>query len=345
MEPHARYVKNLNQSALHAQEKNRKISKNSPPNGGEQMSKFPAIQFYPGDWQKDPGIRSLGYFERGVWFELLLLMFESEERGVLILNGLPMTEDQIARSLGLDKQNTTTTLTSLLTSGVASRRDSDGAIFSRRMVRDEAIRQERIKAGKSGGNPNLLKQNPTTRDKQKPTPSSSSSVSSSSIRNNPLTPLQGDGEENPEDEIETPKKPKRVKAKTVDEQMAALRFPVRWGDQAKAAMRTWIKYRHDLKKPLVEQTLQQLINSHEADPREFASKVEYTIGKGWQGLADRPPEARAGSGPAKARETENERQERILKNLGILEETQNGATTNEEVLGDSGDGVQILRPE
>jgi hypothetical protein len=144
------------------------------------QGKLPAFQFYPGDWRKDPGVQSLDYHTRGVWFELICLMHESEERGVLLLNGKPMPDEAAARLLGLDKQNLTTTLTTLLTYGIASRRESDGAIFSRRMVRDEEIRKLRANAGKMGGNPLLLKQNPTTGVKQNPTPSSSSSTSVSS---------------------------------------------------------------------------------------------------------------------------------------------------------------------
>jgi hypothetical protein len=46
----------------------------------------------------------------------------------------------------------------LLSSGVASRCSTTGALMSRRMVRDEVIRGKRIEAGKLGGNPALLNQ-------------------------------------------------------------------------------------------------------------------------------------------------------------------------------------------
>lgn len=152
--------------------------------------KLPALQFYPGDWRKDPGVQSLNYFDRGVWFEILCLMHESSERGKLLLNGQPMPDDALATILGLDKQILTTTLNTLLTYGVASRDEETGALINRRMVKDEDLRQKRTEAGKLGGNPVLVKQKPTKRQpkvqangnqppKQNPTPSSSSSVSSS----------------------------------------------------------------------------------------------------------------------------------------------------------------------
>lgn len=136
------------------------------------------MQFYPADWRKDLAVQALDYFERGVWFEILCLMHESSERGVLLLNGNPMPDDVLARLLGLDNQILTTSLTKLLTYGVAKRRQSDSAIFNKRMVDDERLCQMRREAGKLGGNPALLNQNKTTRVKQIPTPSSSSSSSS-----------------------------------------------------------------------------------------------------------------------------------------------------------------------
>ena len=141
--------------------------------------KLPAFQFYPADWRKDPGVQSLDFETRGVWFEMLCLMHESEQRGVLLLNGRPMPAEALARLLGLDNQKTTTALTTLTTYGVARVRPEDGAIYSKRMVNDEKLRQIRKEAGSMGGNPLLVKQNRTTGVKQKSTPSSSSSTASS----------------------------------------------------------------------------------------------------------------------------------------------------------------------
>ena len=146
--------------------------------------KLPAFQFYPGDWRKDSGVQSLDYEARGVWFEILCLMHESTPRGVLTLNNKAMPESALARLLGLDENLLKQILTKLTEHGVASVEPTTGALMSRRMVRDEKLRQTRAECGKQGGNPRLLKQNPTnevtTGDKQIPTPSSSSSSSSSS---------------------------------------------------------------------------------------------------------------------------------------------------------------------
>ncbi len=50
-------------------------------------SKLPAFQFYPGDWLKDPAVRSLPLEARGLWIDLLCIMHESDRRGYLELNG------------------------------------------------------------------------------------------------------------------------------------------------------------------------------------------------------------------------------------------------------------------
>lgn len=122
--------------------------------------KLPALHFYPGDWKKDLGVQSLCFFDRHVWFECMLLMHESEERGVLVLNNKPIVEESLARMLGLDNQILTKSLAKIIEMGVCSIRE-DGAIYCRRMVKDQDIRLKRIKAGSMGGNPNLLKQDST----------------------------------------------------------------------------------------------------------------------------------------------------------------------------------------
>ena len=149
------------------------------------MGKQPSFQFYPGDWKRDAGVQSLSFEERGVWFEMMLLMFESAERGKLVFgSGTPMPEDAVARSLGLDRQRYVQILRKLLDYGVASKDEKTGIVFCRRMVRDAELSKKRAECGKLGGNPNLLNQNSSKREaksnqngKQNPTPSSSSSIS------------------------------------------------------------------------------------------------------------------------------------------------------------------------
>lgn len=47
------------------------------------MAKSPAFQFYPGDWLRNAALRRCTAAERGVWIDVLCLMHDAEERGVL----------------------------------------------------------------------------------------------------------------------------------------------------------------------------------------------------------------------------------------------------------------------
>lgn len=117
------------------------------------MAKLPALQFYPGDWKKDMGVQSLSFHDRAVWFEMLLLMHESEERGRLVLNGRAMPTPILARILGIEISTLESALKAILDYGVAG--EDEGVIFCRRMVRDEEKRTSQSSAGKLGGNPAL----------------------------------------------------------------------------------------------------------------------------------------------------------------------------------------------
>lgn len=93
-----------------------------------------------------------------------------------------MGPSELARNLGISLTKTIHFLKEIEQLGVSSREEETNALISRRMVRDEYISQQRRDAGSKGGNPILLKQNPSKAQanvEQKPTPSSSSSSSSS----------------------------------------------------------------------------------------------------------------------------------------------------------------------
>lgn len=112
--------------------------------------KAPAIQLYTGDWMKDPALRACGPLARGVWIDCLCLMHESEEKGVLRFNGKPVTNDQIARMIGATPAEVRKAINELEGAGVFSRHE-DGAIYSRRMVRDAKLIEQRREWGKLGG--------------------------------------------------------------------------------------------------------------------------------------------------------------------------------------------------
>ena len=149
--------------------------------------KRPAFQFYPADWRKDPALSTCSLAARGLWIELICVAHESEEYGVLAINGKPMTIQQLARSVGESAAMIGKLIDELEQSSVFSR-DDRGCIFSRRMVKDEHIREIRGDAGRLGGNPNLLKQKQSKLVKQTDKQSLTPSSSSSSSENTPIAP-------------------------------------------------------------------------------------------------------------------------------------------------------------
>ena len=161
--------------------------------------KRPSFQFYPSDWLRDTALRSCSTGARGLWIDMICYMHEGNPYGYLKVGDKVILPPNLARMCGLTTQEVEGWLEELEEAGVYEV-DEEGAIFSRRMIRDENLRAVRAAGGKLGGNPNLkdnhkvnLKDKPKVqkKDKQKPTPSSSSSSSSS----NPPNPPEGDGVE------------------------------------------------------------------------------------------------------------------------------------------------------
>lgn len=120
---------------------------------------------------------------------MLCLMFECEDRGVLATGGEPWTDEDIAAASGGDISEGLSCISELLRKGVAHRNNS-GAIFSKRMVRDEQTRKERIKAGSTGGSRTQANRKQSV--KQKQTPSSSSSSSNKNTPNGDGKPSDSD---------------------------------------------------------------------------------------------------------------------------------------------------------
>jgi len=156
--------------------------------------KLPAFQFYPGDWMKDPCVRRLSHRAKGVLIDILCLMHESEERGVLATGGVPWSDEDIALAVGGDKAETLAATLELTFKGTLGR-TLEGALCSRRMVRDEEKRQKCSEAGKKGGgNPNFTKDKGESKGGPKggtkggtkgPPPPSSQSSSSTSEKESP----------------------------------------------------------------------------------------------------------------------------------------------------------------
>lgn len=151
------------------------------------MKAVPAFQFYGSDWLRDPGLRSCSLAARGLWIDMLAFMHEAEPYGHLRLNGKDIGPPALARMVGSALKETEHLLNELEDAGVFSRTEQ-GTIFSRRMVRDQILREKRGQYGHlSASNPSVPRKKETRKDTIKDTfrlsfrgsPSSSSSSSSS----------------------------------------------------------------------------------------------------------------------------------------------------------------------
>ena len=113
------------------------------------MSKRPAFQFYPSDWRNDPGLRLCSVAARGLWADMLCLMHEGAPYGHLTVLNRAMSPDDLSRLVGAPVVQVKRWLAELSGNEVYSITDS-GVIYSRRMVRDEALREVRAAGGAAG---------------------------------------------------------------------------------------------------------------------------------------------------------------------------------------------------
>lgn len=116
--------------------------------------KRPAFQFYPGDWQRDAALRACSVGARGLWIEMMCVMHQADPYGYLVLNGKPIEAGQLARMVGATEKEVTRWMAELLSAGVP--RVDDTGVFSKRMVKDEHLRNVRGSGGILGGNPALV---------------------------------------------------------------------------------------------------------------------------------------------------------------------------------------------
>lgn len=100
-------------------------------------------------WLNTPGIRELSPEMRGIYLDLLCLMWAGDQRGVLIKPNQELyTRNEIKRLLGISEVGW---IDQLIETGLIARRD-DGALYSRHILRGEEIRAKRREAGLKGGN-------------------------------------------------------------------------------------------------------------------------------------------------------------------------------------------------
>lgn len=123
----------------------------------------PSMQFYPHDWRTDDGLRLCSLKAKGLWIDLLCIMFDSPRRGYLLKpNGKQMMPPEIARAVGAEEQAVVQGLAELGEQEVYSRLE-DGTIYCRRMARATSLSEKRAAAGRQGGRPKQKKSKPKAR--------------------------------------------------------------------------------------------------------------------------------------------------------------------------------------
>lgn len=116
--------------------------------------KIPALQFYPGDWLRDD-ISSCSLSAQGLWLRMMIVMHDCMPYGHLAQKGAAMSPEKAAQRCGCTLDEYSSNLAELDDAGIPSR-TATGCIYSRRMVRDHAIRLTNRANGRKGGNPKLL---------------------------------------------------------------------------------------------------------------------------------------------------------------------------------------------
>jgi hypothetical protein len=121
-----------------------------------RLVELPFIKFYGRDWLGDSQLRLCSLAARGLCIDMLAVMGGSQRRGYLEIGGTAIRDSvTLSRIVCADSSEVETLLGELERYGVFSR-DEQGTIFSRRMVRDAALSEQKRMAGLQGGNPALV---------------------------------------------------------------------------------------------------------------------------------------------------------------------------------------------
>jgi len=127
------------------------------------------MKWYPADVLGDHKLRLCSAAARGVWYDMLWMMYLSDRRGYLEKNGKPYPDAQICRITGIMPDELQAARVELLEHEVPSVEDGTGIWYNRRMVRDAIKRAKASEAGlRGGGNPALVNSDKSELNKENP---------------------------------------------------------------------------------------------------------------------------------------------------------------------------------
>jgi len=210
-------------------------------------------------------------------------------------NGEPWLDDDICNMIsGGDREEIREGFRELIRKGVLSQ-DDDGSYYSRRMVRDEKIRESRRESGRIGGLTTQAKrkqkgkQSPSKRSSKglanglakARSSSSTSSSTSTSIKETPQTPHGGDlvlEESGSEDEGKASKEEKgKETSPPIPIELLSPKFTQAWEE--------WKDYRKEIRKPMkYSSAAKQLIQFRAWGIEKSIQAIETSIRNGWQGV-------------------------------------------------------------
>jgi hypothetical protein len=123
--------------------------------------KLPHIQFYPGDWLKDPRLSLCSPSARGVWIDLICAMHELDQSGQLC-----GTTEELSRLARCSTVELTHALIDLQNKRAAdvTQRSGGWVVANRRMKREAERRAKRVAAGSIGGSKAQAKREQTPYD-------------------------------------------------------------------------------------------------------------------------------------------------------------------------------------
>ena len=112
------------------------------------MAEQPYLKFFHRDWLADSALRMCSRAARGLWIDMLALMADAAEFGILPF-GLDDAPEALSNACGGSPKEIESLLRELARRGVYSIRE-DGSIYSRRLVRDHVRFVAMSKLGKNG---------------------------------------------------------------------------------------------------------------------------------------------------------------------------------------------------
>jgi hypothetical protein len=120
------------------------------------MAGEPWAKFFWKDWESDPALKLCSLAAQGLWMRLLCIAAASTIPGEVRIGRRPCSPSDIATIINASTEEVARLIDELEAGGVFDRA-KDGAIVSRRMVRDAAEREKWRGYGKRGGRPKALK--------------------------------------------------------------------------------------------------------------------------------------------------------------------------------------------